>query len=237
MLWVLSKSPSYLSRNGNQQIYDDMLSWFEKHIWEKWESRGIGHLYRSRTHMSSHWGQMAWFLHKITGTPKYRSFYENWSYAGFPSGPHTGGNMRNQLREVNANGGTGYVWNGLWGSMSGSNDVSHANAEVELMILGAEMGDYWSQTDMQRLINTFEGLIFKSNSWNNQAYYIDGGGSEAALWDQGWVQLGRFSSELQAKLENAELLPTYYYYQKVRIANLAYNQAHLENNLIYPENP
>ena len=120
--------------------------------------------------------------------------------------------------------------------MSGSNDVSHANAEVELMVLGAEMNDYWSTDDMLNLSNTFEQFIFRSTSWENNAYLIEGSGNSAALWDQGWIQLGRFSQQLQTKLENSDLLPAYYNQQKLRIANLAYNQAYLDNGIIYPEN-
>lgn len=235
MLWVMSKSPTYLGKRQNQKIYEEMLAWFQKHVWNKWESRGLGHFYRSRTHMSSHWGQIAWFLNDITGNSKYKDVYDGWC-SGFPEGSRKGASMRKQLREINISGKTAYVWNGKWGSMSGANDVSHANAEVELMVLGAEMGDYWTQEDMGALVNTFNELIFKSPSWDDAAYYVDGKGKEAALWDQGWVQLGRFSESLQKRLASAELLPTYYYYQKVRIANLAYNQAYLEQNLFYPEN-
>jgi len=186
--------------------------------------------------MSSHWGQIAWFLSEIKNDDKYRTVYSGWS-SGMTEGSYKGESMRKQLREVSLSSGTvGYIWNSEWGSMTGSNDVSHANAEVELMVLGAEMNDYWTLNDMENLINTFDQLIIKSSNWDNNAYFIDGSGSEAALWDQGWVQLGRFSETLQSKLESAELLPTYYYSQKVRIANLAYNRAFLESNLFYPEN-
>ncbi|ASV28842.1 Ig-like domain-containing protein [Maribacter cobaltidurans] len=234
MLYVLSKSPSYLERNNNQENFENMLSWFQTNIWNKWIDRGLGHIYRSRTHMASHWAQIAWFLNKITGDEKYRKYYIGWS-SGFLEGEFKGESMRKQLREVNLSGKKGYVWNGAWGVMTGSNDISHANAEVELMVLGAEMNDYWTLDDMDALINTFDELIFVSNSWDESTYYIDGSGSGSALWDQGWVQLGRFSQELQNKLENAELLPPYFYYQKIRLANMAYNQAFLEQKLFYPE--
>ena len=237
MLWVLSKSPTYLAKGTNQAKYDSQLAWFERNIWEKWMSRGIGWHYRSHTHMSSHSASIAWFLHQITQKQEYRDFYDNWSYAGYPAtSSYSGANMRDNLREISLTGGNGYVWNGAWGSLTGSNDVSHANAEVETMVLGAEMNDYWTTTDMQKLIRTFNQIIFKNSTYQNQAYYITGGGTAAALWDQGWVQLGRFSETLQTRLENAEILPTYYYYQKIRIANLAYNRAYLDGTLYYPEN-
>ncbi|NRB42921.1 MAG: hypothetical protein HRU20_31370, partial [Pseudomonadales bacterium] len=35
--------------------YKSVLDFTEKHIWEKWKSRGMTHLYRSRTHMAAHW--------------------------------------------------------------------------------------------------------------------------------------------------------------------------------------
>tara|TARA_R110002050_G_scaffold23654_4_gene63275 strand:- start:6791 stop:8278 length:1488 start_codon:yes stop_codon:yes gene_type:complete len=235
MLWVLSKSPEYLNKGNNRQQYNEMLDWFQEHVWNKWYSRGLNNLYRSRTHMSSHWGQIAWFLHGITGEEKYREIYLGWS-SGIHSGEFAGMSMRGQLRDIDISGEKGYIWNSSWGSKTGVNDVSHANAEVELMVLGAEMNDYWTLDDMNALITTFDNLIFVSNDWDNSTNYIDGSGREAALWDQGWVQLGRFSEELQRKLENADLLPTYYYYQKVRIANLAYNQAFLEDNLFNPKN-
>ncbi|MEO9479091.1 MAG: Ig-like domain-containing protein [Maribacter dokdonensis] len=234
MLWVLSKSSRYLNKGNNRQHYNEMLDWFQEHVWNKWYSRGLNNLYRSRTHMSSHWGQIAWFLHGITGEEKYREIYLGWS-SGIHTGEFVGMSMRGQLRDIDISGKKGYIWNSSWGIKTGVNDVSHANAEVELMILGAEMNDYWTLDDMNALITTFDNLIFVSNDWDNSSTYIDGSGKEAALWDQGWVQLGRFSEELQNKLENADILPTYYYYQKVRIANLAYNQAYLEQNLFYPE--
>src|SRR5690606_28110644 len=131
--------------------------------------------------------------------------------------------------------GSGYVWAASWGSMTGSNDVSHANAEVELMVLGAEMNDLWDKTDMEKIIRTFDQTIYRGSTWENSATYIDGRGTSATLWDQGWIQLGRFSTSLQAKMKKADLLPSHYNYQKIRIANLAYNQAYLEQNLFYPE--
>jgi len=234
MLWVLAKSPGYLNKGDNQQKFTTMFNWFEQHIWNKWISRGINNLYRSRTHMSSHWGQIAWFLYEITEESKYRNIYIGWS-SGFLEGEFEGESMRNQLNEISISGQTGYVWNSRWGSTSGATDVSHANAEVELMVLGAEMNDYWTLDDMNSLITTFDELIFTSNRWDQSSYYIDGSGSEPAMWDQGWIQLGRFSQNLQNKLEQADLLPTYYNYQKVRMANLAYNQAYLEGNFFYPE--
>ena len=218
MLWVLAKSPSYRASGNNELVYNELLSWFETHIWSKWESRGIGNILRSNTHMSSHWG-----------------IYVGWS-SGMTIGTYKGHSMRRQLREVALKDGPGYVWNASWGSMSGSNDVSHANAEVELMILGAEMNDIWSKTDIEKLIRTFDENIYKGDSWENSATYIAGNGTSPALWDQGWIQLGRFSETLQSKLEKTELLPAYYYSQKARIANLAYNRAYLDNKIFYPEN-
>lgn len=234
MLWVLSKSPTFLAKGNNRQRYENMLEWYIKNIWDKWTSRGSGHIYRSRTHMASHWAQIAWFLNKITGDSGYRKYYIGWS-SGFSEGQFEGESMRKQLRDVTISGNRGYIWHGKWGTMTGTNDISHANAEVELMVLGAEMNDYWTTEDMNALITTFEELIFVSNNYKDSSYYIDGSGTGAALWDQGWVQLGRFSENFQNKLEMAEVSPTYYYYQKVRIANLAYNQAFLERNLFYPE--
>ena len=169
--------------------------------------------------MASHWGQMGWFLYEITGNEKYKTVYTGWS-SGMTEGSYKGESMRKQLREVSLSSGTvGYIWSGVWGSMTGSNDVSHANAEVELMVLGAEMNDYWTLNDMENLINTFDQLLFKSSNWDNNAEFIDGSGSKPALWDQGWVQLGRFSETIQARLEAAELLPNAFYYQKVQLLN------------------
>jgi hypothetical protein len=233
MLWVLSKSPTYLSKGSNQAKYDNMLTWFQRNIWDKWESRGSHHFYRSHTHMSSHWGQMAWFLHEITGKQKYRDVYIGWS-SGIAVGKFKDESMRGQLREIDVNGSPGYIWAGPFGNMSSVNDVSHANAEVELMVLGAEMDDYWTLEDMEKIVRTFDQLIFKNNKLEDQPYRLDGSGSARALYDQGWVQLGRFSEALQTRLKDRELVNVHNYKQ-TSFANMAYNRAYLEGSLFYPE--
>ena len=185
--------------------------------------------------MSSHFAQIAFFLWKITGTQKYKSFVDEWN-TGWVSGSYIGKSMRGQLREVSLSGGNGYVWAASFGAMSGSNDIEHANAEVEMMVLDAEMNNYWNQNDMDNLGRTLDQLILKGNSWNDAAYYIDGSGTGSKMITQGWSQLGRFNQDLQNKLASRDLLPTYYYYQKAEIANMAYNQAYLDGSLVYPEN-
>ncbi|AGO47499.1 hypothetical protein Phi19:3_gp095 [Cellulophaga phage phi19:3] len=231
MLWVLSTATEYLSKNDNQAQFDTNYLWFKTNICEKWRSRDLANIYRIRTHIMSHWAQIGFYMDKIESNANYRKWYDDFN-TDISDGVYEG-SMREQLRIVSLVGGDGYVWSGEWGVTTNVNDVSHANAEVELMVAGAESSDYWSLTDMSRLINTFDENVYRSSTQGWE--YMDGTSVSlnVQLWEQGWIKLGRFDYNLQLKLNDIVFNTHSQKYKKRGLSEMAYNKAYLDG-VVYP---
>ncbi|AGO48017.1 hypothetical protein Phi12:1_gp51 [Cellulophaga phage phi12:1] len=232
MFWILNRATGYLAKNDNQTQFNTNYQWFKTNICEKWRSRGFNHIYRIRTHMMSHWAQIGYFMNEIEPNAIYRKWYDDFN-TDISDGNYVG-SMREQLRTVSLTGGDGYIWSGEWGNTTNTNDVNHANAEVELMVIGAEYNDYWTLSDIDKIKRTFDQNIFVSAT--DGAEYIDGTTETDSrqVWTQGWIKLGRFDAALQERLQTRreDTDATFFYYKR-GISEMAYNKAYLDG-VIYP---
>lgn len=230
-LWVLSNSPTYLAKGTNQAKYNTILAFLKTNLWEKWYTRGIGNLYRSHVHMMSHWAQIGWCLNEIEPNAQYRKVFDDFN-TNVSAGSFNG-SMRGNLRTVALTGGNGYVWAGAFGSTSGRTDTSHANAEIELIMLAAENDDYWNATDIANFVRTADQRILKSAS--QSAYWVDGTQVSNSQWlDEGWIGVGRFNAALALRFEGQDATDAYRTKQRQK-AEQAYNRAYINNSLYYPE--
>ena len=245
VLWILKKYPSLKAQSNYQQKYDEYLDWFKTNLWDKWKSRGNKSVMHGNTHMSSHMASnMALYLYLLTDNPTEKDEYLSWVTAwnddvdskynwGGPSG--TG--FRDQLRLNEPH--NGYVWAGNWGSMSGSNDLTHTNACIQAVINQHQQGIGWNSSEIDIFINTINNVMDDGDiSKNSHPFFINlaDNGNNVKTMSYGWCMLGRFNEETQARLRNFSVShnkSSYYY--NVYIGNMAYNRAYLDGNLIYSD--
>lgn len=206
MLLFLHRNNGLMQINDYQQRYQSILDFTEINIFEKWLSRGEKHLYRSNTHMFSHWARIAYDLHKITNKNKYAVVYQEFN-----------SRMRNKLNLSDGNDKMVVPFTTFWNRKNNKIlDTNHANATVGTIIKMYDDSEAYSKKSIDGLIKLFETIIWKGN--NDYAEYIDGTGKGTGSFSDGWIKLGRYDSELQKRLEAHKKGRSIQFY-----ANLYYN--------------
>ena len=222
LLRVMHDSPLLLtSPNATggtyQQDFDEILAFTETHIWNRYAGTAdsgltSGNVYRSRTHMASHWARIANDLHYITSTGKYLEVFDNISYAGFPSGTsYPGDNMRNQLR-VSSVDPDAWEWNQTWDIEAGGGgavqDMSHANQVVSWLNNAYETGYYWTKNDIDKLTATLDDVLLTGSNyqlWYNLDHSVPASYPTGLFEQRGrgheWMVLGRYDQALQDEIE------------------------------------
>lgn len=239
LLRIMYKSPNLrMMRYGNgsyQNWYDKTLAFVEKNIWDKWYNEHPKNLYRSNTHMASHWARIGMELYIITGKQQYLNVFNNISYAGFPKGMQgpAGSSLRKQMFRK----GSALIWNSSWGSRN-IQDTSHGADVVSFWVTARENKMYWSANDMNGLISTLNNYVWKSNSPILFAQNTDGSGRSSNMEASfhNFITLGRFNQELQNRIRK--------YYNPISMKHkttqamgiAALNQKILEDGRpVYPE--
>lgn len=239
LLRILHKSPQLLStsyKNGTyQDSYGSILAFTEKNIWEKWETKGSSNLYRSHTHMASHWARIGMELYIITGKSKYKEVFDNISFGQIP-GFTT--NLRDVLKpNVDVPG--AYTWEMPFNGGK-IQDASHAADIVGFWILSEQNGMYWDEAHINSLIITLDEVIFTNENAPRIYYNVDGsGGNDTWGRLRDWLKLGRYNRPLQDKLIN-----NYQNHDKnsrnygsLNLGIFALNERILDNGHgVYPEN-
>jgi hypothetical protein len=170
--------------------YDSIVAFSEKNMFEKWMSRGSDNIYRSHTHMSSHWAMIAFDLSLVssnaTNVKKYETVYKKFDT-----------DMRKQLKKTSVG---GYTWSAPWGSTSSVQDVSHGNAIMAYVVHAYDAGNKaWTKADIDAFVITLDKTIWPSAT--KYAASVDGSGSDNGWFNDGFVDLGRYNSKLQERLE------------------------------------
>lgn len=197
---IMHDSPNLRSQKDYQAQYERMLQFSEKHIWDRYEADGADNMYRSRTHMASHWARIGMELYLVTGKAKYKTVFDNISHGEmykFPS------NLREQL-QTNPNNPSALVWPAVWGASLSSNvqDTSHAGAIVSFWVLAYEQNMYWNRSDIDALAVTLDQVIWKDEYGSDFKKYVDGSGGYETPWRMHeWMTLGRFDQKIQNKLK------------------------------------
>ena len=206
---VLHDNPEVRARSDYQARYEALLAFSERDVWEKWHSRGLGNLYRSRTHMASHWARIGMELYRITGEAQYLEVFENISHGEMPGRPS---NLRMQLYP-NPSTPSAYTWASHWGVPEGDEvqDTSHAGAIVSFWEEAVEAGMYWTVDDRAALTSTLMDVMwFEDGSY---ARFVDGTSGSDGPYPapdgrcgacgrlHEWLVLGRHDRAVQAKIE------------------------------------
>ncbi len=198
LLYAMKQNPAVYNSATYREQYDAILAFTEKNIWEKWYTRGLDNLYRSNTHMASHWAMIGLYLAQLTtDTTKktqYETVWKNIAYQGIPM--YSNASIKGQLR-ANPADSTAYWWNWNWNQFSRpGSDSSHGNAVASFMTEAYCIGKAYTADDMQKMANLVKNVIIPMRPG-----YVDGSGSDDAWLNDGYAQLGRFDRDLQTKIE------------------------------------
>lgn len=222
LLRAVRQDPVLWSDATRRTRYTSLLTFAERDIFEKWDVRGAeDYIFRSRTHMASHWALIALELSRITTDSTRRRTYLDTVHAIDSNLPNTDSSLRGQLR-MNPHYPSAYVWSDIWGLMTRpAQDVSHGNAVIAFVVVANQAGVDWSGVDIQRFLTTFETAIWPRNARKGQpegAEFVDGSGVGDGWFSDGFVKLGRYDPNLQQRLDSHDvgLSPQY-------IANAALN--------------
>lgn len=93
---------------------------------------------------------------------------------------------------------TSYFWSYYWNEYDPpGQDISHGNAVISYISESASMGFNWTDADMQKFVNTMDKHIWTTK----HAFYVDGSGTRAVWYNDGFYTLGRFNKDLQERFE------------------------------------
>jgi hypothetical protein len=225
--------------------YSNIHAFVEKHIWEKWYSRGPGFIYRGKTHMATHWAFIAMNLDLISSylKPEYSLVVDNINFKGFPEGAEIrseGASLNNQkpfpLLYI-----AYFSWiNDSWDNIPASHpatvqDVGHASSVVAYLMESYEQCRYWKYGDISGLKEMFLEIVWKdapgSTAPQDCMDFSKGcqGMPEGVgrFHADGWVKLGRYFPEVQKIYEDPYKLDRVISY----IPRLSFNlYAHLAYN-------
>ncbi len=79
VLRVMYIAPEILNKKKYKSFFDKTLMFTEVNIFNKWEARGRGHIYRTNMHMFSHWARISMDLWIITGKYKYFKVFDSFN--------------------------------------------------------------------------------------------------------------------------------------------------------------
>lgn len=209
LLRVIRQDPLLWQDPTRQARYGAVLAFAERDIFEKWRTRSAEqNIYRSRTHMASHWALIALELSQITTDGERRRVYLDTVRAIDTDLPNGSSSLRGQMR-LNPRYPTAYVWSDEWGKAGGrAQDVSHGNAVIAYVVAAHAAKSEWTDLDMRRFVQTFSVAIWPATPREGQpegAESVDGRGAGNGWFSDGFVKLGRFDPELQQRLESHDV--------------------------------
>lgn len=194
-----------------------LLDFLKVHGWEKWYVRGesindcLPFLFRSRTHMTSHWALVALFLKKLDSDRVKVNQYEDFLNL-------YNRQLRSNLRITETR---AYIWNMTWdkpwplglncnqaSTRAIIQDGSHGNHVITYVVEAFELGEGWSKTDIARFVRTAKYILFDSDrnlfykdlSQNNDLSYKAG-----LRFGDGFLKLARYDKELLKYFEQARI--------------------------------
>ena len=213
-LRYLYQSSNLRAQNPNiESDYQRLKAWTKKNMWDKWVAVGMNHLYRSRTHMASHWARIGYDLWVMEGRPEtslYKDVYRNIMYEDMPNYSTA---YKTHIWDLVADKGAMVLDNrahqGAWiengWTFMGANDFGHAKdpldfihelyleGEPELM---TTMGGLTAMEWFRKLVNTqLEFFYGVKPYYDYKDYYYkmdgtdwqgegSGGKNIAGTWDQ-----------------------------------------------------
>lgn len=180
VLAVIKANPALMTEYGDR--YAAILAFTERHIWDKWYSRGMSNIYRNRTHMASHWAYIALNLGALTTSPIRAAQCLT-----------VRATIDTQLRSQFVSDGTAYTWSAIWGEYPPRSvqDMSHGNAVAAYIVRAAGLGDYWTGVDLRLLAGTVRRAWTGDTDAPRWTLNVDGSGGIDPFQNQGdgWIKL------------------------------------------------
>ena len=200
MLRAMRENEEVYTDPTYRERYDAILAFSEEHMFEKWMSRGESNLYRSRTHMASHWGFIALDLYLLTADDDRREQYWEVFDNLNQDLPNYASSMRQQLMPHPSDP-DAFFWSSEWGSTDApGQDVAHGNAVVSYMVEASDHGCEYTRDDMQKMVGVLDRVIWRGPG--DAAEFVDGSGNGTGWFNDGFIKLGRYDAGLQARLES-----------------------------------
>ena len=209
-LRVVRQTPTVWADKTYRDRYESLLTFSETDVFRKWLARdrqilkaSDSHLYRSRTHMSSHWAYIAMELSLLTSDAKLKKECQT-VYINFNKGlPNYKSSMRKQLRPHPKNP-AAYFWSDEWGKKaSPGQDVSHGNNVVAYIIEAHELGIEWTRKDIDALCVLFKEIVWVQEGGKARyAKFVDGSGTGNGFFSDGFMKLGRYDETIQRRLQD-----------------------------------
>lgn len=197
LLRVMDEQGITRQQSSYQAAYDDVLAFLEVQIFDKWYARGQGNIFRSRTHMASHWAYIALELSRLTKDGERRQ-------KAITIGQKISQSIKDNIKNHPSVPG-GYFWDSVWESEARpGQDVNHGNAVVSYVVEAVELGEDWTLKDIRALSLTFQEVIWRVDDQGEASFagYVDGSGQGNGWFSDGFIKLGRFNPDIQRKLEN-----------------------------------
>lgn len=202
LLYAMKQNPAVYNDDHYRTEYDKILAFTEKNIWEKWYKRSVNdNIYRSRTHMASHWALISMDLFFLSNDPvkkvQYKTVWDNIDHNGMSN--NSNASLRSQM-VVNPRNSGGYSWSDIWGNNGQpAQDMDHGNGVMTYITEAHDAGYNWTDADIQKFVVTLDKVIWISST--TFAGYVDGSGSSLGNFDDGFANLARYSVVLQQRLE------------------------------------
>lgn len=200
MLRVMRETPAVYQRTSYRLRYDRILEFTERNIFDKWYNRNAnGYVYRSNTHMASHWAFISMNLAFCTrDMDRRRTYFRVFNNINHDL-PNSTSSLRGQLA-VHPSNAAAYFFNDSFGSFgTPGSDVAHANGFMAYLVEAHQVGLEWTDADMLKFRILFDSIIWPSGTTYRQ--YVDGTGVGTGWFNDGLCKLGRYSQTLQERLE------------------------------------
>lgn len=203
LLMVMKNDP--ILYNTYRTDYEDILAFTEQNIFQKWYSRGTANLYRSNTHMASHWATISMHLYQLSEDPTwklvYQTVYQNIHLNGLPNYPGPYNSIKKQMI-THPNDPSAYYWNYDWGKFDApGSDASHGGNTIVSIVEAHELNYLWNGADMQKFCNLLINTLWSEENAPVYPYYVDGSGTRAGWFNEGWIKLGRYDPRVQRKMQ------------------------------------
>ena len=200
LLRAIRDNPSAFGQKHYRRQYKSLLEFTEKNIFEKWFVRGpSSYIYRENTHMTAHWALISLNLSRLTKDATRKANYLavldniNHHLPNYPS------SLRRQMIASPVNS-AAYFWSDRWNSFSRpGQDVAHGNGVMAYIVEGHDSAVEWTDSDIRKFVVTLNSVVWPSATL--YANHVDGSGTGNGWYNDGFVKLGRYDADLQARLE------------------------------------
>jgi hypothetical protein len=197
LLRVVQSTPTLADDEALRRRTDAILAFTERHVFDKWNTRGDGHIFRSRTHMAAHWAFLARELAILTADEtrraRCRAIYERFDTR-----------FRDQLRP-HPRDASAVFWSDVWGKHEPpGQDVSHGNNVVAYLVEAHDLApDAWTDRDLDALARLLATIVWTEDEGRPRyAAFVDGSGRGNGWFNDGFLKLGRHDAAIQKRVES-----------------------------------